>query len=136
MKTIINILLVLFIFSFVGCTKYEDGPAFTLLTKKARITNTWKMEKYIYDDGSSTTNVDGGTMTLNKDMSATLSTSETNGISISGTWSFIDNKKGLRISYNVLGMAGNKDYTILKLKSKELWVHDADQKVEIHLVPA
>lgn len=136
MKKIINILLVVFLFSVVGCTKYDDGPAFSLLSKKARITNTWKMEKYIYDNGTSTTDVDEGTMTLNKDMSATMSIGVTGGFALTGTWEFIEDKGGIRLSFNIFNTITNKDYTILRLKSKELWVYDKDDKVEIHLVPA
>ena len=31
--------------SISSCGKYEEGPKFTLLSKKARITNTWKFTK-------------------------------------------------------------------------------------------
>lgn len=135
MKAIMNLLLAVLLISFVGCTKYEDGPGFSLKTKKARITNTWKMEKYVYDNGTSTTDVDEGKMTLNKDMSASMSIG-TGGFSISGTWDFIDDKGGVRLTFNVLNTTTNKEYTILRLKSKELWVYDKDGKVELHLVPA
>ncbi len=135
MKTIINFLLLALLFTFIGCSKYEDGPAFSLLTKKARITNTWKMEKYVYDNGTSTTDVDEGTMTLNKDMSANLSLGA-GGISLAGTWEFINDKEGIRITFTIFGTTSTKEYTILRLKSKELWVYDAEESVEIHMVPA
>jgi hypothetical protein len=35
---------------FSACKKYPEGPSFTLLTKKARIANTWKLDKY-YESG-------------------------------------------------------------------------------------
>ena len=135
MKTTINFLLVILLFMFIGCSKYEDGPAFSLLTKKARITNTWKIEKYVYDNGTSTTDVDEGKMTLNKDMSANVSFG-TGGISLAGTWEFINDKEGIRITFTIFNSTSTKDYTILRLKSKELWVYDADESVEVHLIPA
>lgn len=136
MKTAINFFLVCVLFSFLGCSKYEDGPAFSLLTKKARITNTWKMDKYIYDDGTSTNDVDNGTMKLDKDMTATLSLEATNGIALSGVWEFVDHKEGLRITFQVFSSTTIKDFKILRLKSKELWVYDKDEKVEMHMIPA
>ena len=35
--------LVLTVFLFTGCGKYEDGPGFTLRTKNGRITGDWKL---------------------------------------------------------------------------------------------
>jgi|SaaInlStandDraft_1057018.scaffolds.fasta_scaffold182443_1 hypothetical protein len=33
--------------ALTGCGKYEDGPNFSLLTKKQRLTGDWEMEKWI-----------------------------------------------------------------------------------------
>lgn len=29
-----------------SCKKYEEGPSFTLLSKKSRLANTWKIDSY------------------------------------------------------------------------------------------
>ena len=37
-----------------GCGKYEEGPAFSLSSKKGRVANTWKFEKvFIYQGNNS-----------------------------------------------------------------------------------
>ena len=37
-----------------GCGKYEDGPNFSLLTKKQRLTGDWEMTKWVPYTGSNT----------------------------------------------------------------------------------
>jgi hypothetical protein len=41
-------LLMFFVLTSVttNCKKYEEGPSFTLLSKKSRVDNTWKLDKY------------------------------------------------------------------------------------------
>lgn len=40
---ILSLLIILLVFS--GCKKYDEGPTFSLQTKKARITNVWEFSK-------------------------------------------------------------------------------------------
>jgi len=53
MKKAILILSILFAL-FAGCTKYPDGPSFTLRTAKSRMVGTWKIEKLLIDNADST----------------------------------------------------------------------------------
>ncbi len=49
MKRAINVLTALFVAIVLvgtGCKKYEDGPAFSLRSKKARLVNYWKIDKW------------------------------------------------------------------------------------------
>lgn len=130
MKTTAQLLLLLFILTSVGCSKYEEGSFFTIRSKKGRITNTWIPVKYIYSNGTSTTDVARGEITLDKDMSASVGI-EFNGaiVSVPGNWKFIDDKLGINVSVSVLSFTDNRDYEIVKLKSKELWVRDNDGMV-------
>lgn len=43
-----NVLLVVFgaICLISSCKKYEEGPSFTLLSKKSRLANTWRIDRY------------------------------------------------------------------------------------------
>jgi hypothetical protein len=40
--------------AFQSCSKYEEGPAFSLRSKKSRLVNTWKIDK-IYNNGTEQT---------------------------------------------------------------------------------
>ncbi|HZH85752.1 MAG TPA: hypothetical protein VFD77_00450 [Brumimicrobium sp.] len=130
MKTTLKLLLVIFLLTSAGCSKYEEGSFFTIKTKKGRITNTWEPVKYVYSDGSSSTDVVPGKITLDKDMSASVGV-EYNGslVSVPGTWRFINDKEGINITVSLFTYSDSRDYEIVKLKSKELWVRDKDQVV-------
>ncbi len=54
-----QLLLILAAFLFVavsGCGKYEDGPSFSFMPKKARLVNTWKIEK-VYENEEDVTDI-------------------------------------------------------------------------------
>lgn len=131
MKLVIKLFLVMFfITSIEGCSKYEEGSYFTIIPKKARITNTWIPVKYVYSDGSVSTDIIEGKVTLEKDMSASLVVDNGGtGVSVSGTWKFIDDKTGINTKFNLLGYSSDDDYEIVKLTNKELWLRDQYNKV-------
>lgn len=41
-----NILMMLFIFSLIGCKKYPEGPKFSLRTMKSRLSGDWKVTRF------------------------------------------------------------------------------------------
>ena len=55
MNRLLKILLFTIFISFVSCKKYENGPAFSLMSKKARIANIWKVDTYILNGKDKTT---------------------------------------------------------------------------------
>ena len=119
MKTTVQLLLVIFLLTSSGCSKYEEGSFFTIRTKKGRITNTWIPVKYVYPNGSSTTDVAEGEITLDKDMSASLSV-EFGGtvFSVPGSWKFIDDKQGINVTVSAFNFSDSRNYEIVKLKSR------------------
>lgn len=119
-------------FVFVGCKKYEEGPAFSLASKKGRVVNVWKVEKEIYDGVEQTLDPNDDTsIEFKKDDTFTVSgTSQGVTISLSGTWKFGDKKETI-----ITTMGSDLDTTvIIRLKSKELWVKSTDGKSEYHYV--
>jgi len=121
-----------------GCNKYEDGPAISLRSKKKRIANTWRIEKYYVNDVEQTTAVallGDYTVTFTKDGNYSFNTTFIDG---SGTREFINDKEGIRIIVpnNLSGQDVN-DFTILRLKEKEFWYYytEGSDKHEIHLKP-
>ena len=127
MKTTVKLLLVIFLLTSFGCSKYDEGSFFTLKSKKGRITNTWIPVQYVYPNGTSTNDVDEGEITLDKDMNASLSINFNGTIfTIPGSWKFINDKEGINLTVSAFNFTESRDFEIIKLTSKELWVRDKD----------
>ncbi|MBL4715147.1 MAG: hypothetical protein COC01_08705 [Bacteroidetes bacterium] len=132
----VSVLAILGVFtltSMTGCKKYEEGPAVSLKSKKSRVTNEWKID-YAYDLDDAEVITDdflGETWVFSKD--GTFTEKDNGTIDKVGTWEFISDKKIIQISIDGTG-SSTDEYTILKLKSKEMWLKDKDE--ELHLIPA
>ncbi|HTO39013.1 MAG TPA: hypothetical protein VL021_11355 [Brumimicrobium sp.] len=120
MKTTTQLLLLVFLFTLLGCSKYEEGNA-SIISAKIRICRTWEPIKYHYSDGSSTSNVDKGFVTLRKDMTGTIQIGQgALSISINGHWKFFDNNT--KINFKANGI--DDDYEIVKLSLNTLKLRD------------
>ena len=100
--------------AITSCGKYEDGPGFSLLSKTARMTNTWELKSV---DGEI---IPAGEIVweFKKDGEATISYG---GLGTeTGTWEFSDDKEDL--SLTVSGSTTN--LKIRRLTNKELWVEE------------
>jgi hypothetical protein len=109
-------------FTFSSCNKYEDGPKFSLLTKKARLTGDWTLEAYIangYDITSTTQSFLGASWEYQIEKDG--SWKQTGNMNSSGTWELGEDKDDVKFTET---SPGNNvtTYRILKLKSKELWL--------------
>jgi hypothetical protein len=104
-----------------SCGKYEDGPNFSLLTKKARLTREWDVKSIgndILEQGEF-----GFTITFDKDGSLKYTYSGgTQSESYSGTWDFASDKENLVITAD----NDSEIYEIKRLTNKELWL-DTDE---------
>lgn len=117
------LVLVAFIFVAVsGCGKYDDGPGISLATKKGRLVNKWKIEKYFMNDVEQTIGDTVAVMELKKDNSCTMSWTGS-GLAILGTWAFDGNKENVLITWTDIftGLPYTETHKILRLKSNELW---------------
>lgn len=118
-------LTVLIILSFNNCQKYDEGPGFSLLTKKARLTGEWELvevdgevpdpddEKIIFTfekDGDFSWEYDYGSYSYSYD----------------GTWEWEDDKETIEISIEDDSQTLNIDYEILKLTNQDLWLTNDD----------
>ncbi len=116
MKLSIKVLTVFILASvFVGCSKYENGPALSLKSKKARVTNEWIIEKAtdITENKDITSDYAGEIWDFRKDGSFFK-----NG-ELKGTWDFYNDKEAVIITKS----DGDSDiFRILKLKEKEMWL--------------
>lgn len=120
-------LLALMAVAVTSCSKYEEGPKLTLLTKKARITGEWTLSN-VEVNGTSQ-DISGYTVnvTIEKDGSYMYKWSS-GGFSVqeSGTWSFSDDKVSLILTDE------DGDVTIseiVRLANDELKLKDVDGSI-------
>lgn len=127
-KSFLGSLVLLLIFT--SCSKYPDGPAFSLLTKKERLCNDWVLVEReingdIFEEGSVKTK-----MSIEKDGSYSISSTinqlgQLQGEHEHGMWKFDDTKKLLYL-YNKDASGSNENndpdrtYTIMELRNKKL----------------
>ena len=111
--------------SISSCGKYEEGPKFTLLSKKARITNTWKFTKSENNGIDNTPDPAYYTLTLTLKEDGTAKAEHTIfGVPASdnGNWEFSSSKEELILS----DPSGTQTLEILKLTNTELKVKQLD----------
>jgi hypothetical protein len=125
----------------VSCSKYEDGPAISLRSKKARLSNEWQVSS-AYQNGADRTSdfnaaFAGYLLKIEKEGNYTLTYSpfSLGTVTESGTWKFNSDETHVIFTDS----DGNQeDYKILRLKEKELWVEFTDDDGnlwEVRLVP-
>lgn len=119
--------------TFSSCGKYEEGPGFSLSSKKSRVVNTWVIEKYIANGQDVTTAtlalVGEHSLKFNKDDSYDF----TSGLGReTGKWSF-DNKKE-NLEFQETGTTSKYLQKIIRLTNSEMWLleDDGTDKYEVH----
>jgi hypothetical protein len=120
MKNKYFFLFLLPLFALASCGKYEDGPGFSLRTKKARLTGTWNIEKV---EGQSLDSGESIEWTFEKDGTFKFVYKENGDVdTANGTWDFSSDKEDLRLT--VFGFTVT--FEILRLTNKDLWMTDED----------
>lgn len=115
-------LIPLSIFLLAACGKYENGPKFTLLSKKARIVNSWKGKQASYNGVPYSLNSTfyENTYIFKKNFEYQI-LGEANQIQAAeqnGTWRFDDEKESVIIEINGL----TDTLIISRLKNNSLWL--------------
>jgi hypothetical protein len=106
-----------------SCGKYEEGPKISLASKKARISNTWKLDKYLYNGVDQPLGGYSLVIDIKKDGSYT-STSSFGGASFidTGVWQFSSDKESLITTST--GSSTAETVQIIRLKSNEFWTRE------------
>ncbi|MAW21693.1 MAG: hypothetical protein CMD16_04800 [Flavobacteriales bacterium] len=115
-----------------GCKKYEDGPMFSLLTKKQRLTGEWEAKKVIVD-GVNQINQNNMELELEFDSDGDFklkstydytytnyygqTTTYTYNNQVTGDWEFSNDKEEIELEYDE---GGREDWEITRLTNKEL----------------
>ncbi|HHZ65212.1 MAG TPA: hypothetical protein EYM84_09775 [Flavobacteriales bacterium] len=122
-RTSTFILLITLIFTATSCGKYEDGPSFSLKSKKARITNKWKPVK-VYFNGDEQPILDDGDSFIEISKNSDYRYFYQNRYltwDYSGEWKFYDSKKKIIVTLD----ASIDTLTILRLTKDEFWVSNS-----------
>jgi hypothetical protein len=125
MKSISLIVFSLGLVLFSAC-QYEEGPSFSLISKKSRAVNTWIIDQ-VFESGVDKTDdykrayVDYKVI-IGKDDSYTLSYRPFNltNYQENGAWKFSDDKS--KIIFTPKGTSQQNEWKILRLKNSECWV--------------
>jgi hypothetical protein len=144
LKQLIKISLFIVFISFASCKKYENGPAISLMSKKARISNIWKVDTYYLNGRDKTTEYrqlvvrekliffQSGEFQYSELANWVWATPE-----YSGKWKFVNDDEEVELTPNVSSVK-TKTYKILRLKNKSLWLEErvsSDSLVEFHYLP-
>jgi hypothetical protein len=130
MKKLFYITIITAVFAaFSSCGKYEEGPAVSFRSKKARMVNVWKESEYVDPNGTVTVITNPGTMELTKDGQVFF-----NGSSLGTTWDFSDGKEELVLTTTAFSITTSTKYPILRLKNEELWIKDPTDGSQAHYV--
>ena len=137
-----TVLLTLALLGGIGlssCSKYEDGPDFSLRSKKERVANTWRIDKAVNNGTDVTASFDQYELQMLSDGGATLAALYTLGdltfeVQTNGTWSLVNNNEDLRLDFE--NDSADETYEIMRLKETELWLREKDGSLELQLKPA
>jgi hypothetical protein len=122
MKAILTLFVVGFLFT--SCYKYEEGPRFSLLSRKARLCNEWVLQTYL-DNGTDKTIVgETTTLTIENDGTYSISTVRNEMGQVQsefshGTWLFQDAKGQVVMTDSQEGSIP-LTYDILELRNSNL----------------
>lgn len=108
-----------------SCGKYEEGPGFSLMSKKARVTNTWKLTKVEVNGQDNTPSESSYSFTMTLKDDETLSASQTIfslPYNVTGTWAFSSDKANLILTAN----SETSTYEIIRLTNKEMKLRQID----------
>lgn len=137
MKTVNKVSVFLLFFGLLiaatlqSCQKYSDGPTLSLISRKERVANTWKVDNYTINATDYTSLVTNYTETYSKKGDYSYSWALLNG---TGTWAFQNNDAEIKIT----GTTNQTSHTlfILKLEENAFWYYymDGTDKHILHLV--
>lgn len=122
-------------FMVASCSKYEDGPAISLVSKLERVANDWEIEKAERNGDNVTEDYDQYELYLDDDYSARLVARYTSDnitfvYETDGSWEFNNDKEELALDFD--NDDADSEYIILRLTSNEMWLQDKSDDTELH----
>jgi|LakMenEpi03Aug12_release.lakeMendotaPanAssembly.Ray.scaffolds.fasta_scaffold46158_5 hypothetical protein len=143
MKKLLTFLFILSVgvIFFTACRKYEEGPNISLRTKKARVTNNWRVESAEVN-GVERSQEPYWTkqkhyFRRNGDYVVTVIDPNTlEATNLNGSWKLYDNDRKIALTLRRAnaGQDSVSDYNVLKLFNKQMWLRRTDNSVELHFI--
>jgi len=131
-----KILLPLLVLTLVlgSCKKYEEGPGFSLRSKKARVAGEWKIEKEIYNGQDEPLDADDKDDVWKFDKDGTFEFQDPGNSTQKGKWSFDDKKEKITLTDD--GSSFAFVIEVIRLTNKEFWYTytDGSDVSETHLM--
>lgn len=138
----LSLLAVVLVTVLTSCSKYAEGPSFTLVSAKSRLANTWTVSAILDADGTDMTSTwlpSGSEWVQEISKEGTWSSTYTytySGVTYTdtetGTWAFSDDKLQL---YSTDSAGTSSDTSnILKLTTSELWLESPSDSIETHMI--
>ncbi len=130
----INIIFIAFLFlaTSLSCAKYEEGPAFSLNTKKTRVSNKWDYQsvRNIQTDLIKYSEFENWNDLYDKENDFTRTIIYLSEITTyHGKWEFTDQKRGIVITYMRGEQLVTERYKIIRLTNDEFWIRDNEKEV-------
>lgn len=132
----------LFLFTLIisSCRKYSDGPAFSLLSKKARICNDWTLLTQLKNDEDVTDETITRKMVIEKDGTYSISSTfdalgQLQGDYENGKWAFGDTKDILYLYVNVNNQYDDepsRTFKIKELRNKQLKLVEEFPSIDLY----
>ena len=117
----IHWIAILFVSGLYGCNKYQEGPKFSLLTRKSRMVNHWQLKLAKANGESWTPFFPLKEIELFDDNNQTSTFSTLNvETELEGQWEFVNQKEELKLIY---ANGESQSYRITKLKKDELNIY-------------
>lgn len=119
-----------------GCSKYDDGPGISLVSRTERVANTWVIDRATADGENVTSDYDQYVLTLTTNNVANLQADYTVfGITVStettGTWAFANDQEQLVLDFE--DDLADGTYIINRLTQSELWLRKVGEDLELRL---
>jgi hypothetical protein len=122
---------------FSSCGKYEEGPSFSLLTKKARIAGEWTMSEVTIDGTVQDIGEDPMSYTLEKDGTGIVKV-VWGGLTLSFDieWEFDEAKENLKVRTKDANDEWDEwvESEIIRLTSSEFWTKDVETVSSVDVV--
>ena len=122
-----------------SCAKYEDGPAFSVRSKKERISNTWQIDKVLIDGIQVSSDFSRFKFDFSNDNSAIVSyLIDDELVEYFGSWSLLEEDQfQYAVQGDSLGIQSiiEENWKIRRLKEVEFWIYNEDLNVEVQLKP-
>lgn len=116
-----------------SCGKYEEGPDFSLRSKKARIKGDWVLEKYTYNDEDRTElakDANGANFVLKiEDSEYKILGNNAD----EGTWELGEDKDDIYFKSNDPDTEETA-FRILRLKNKEMWLRHTKANGDVEVI--